>query len=796
MTDSRFGPDHLDDLWDEFISNGGAGSSHRTSDTAQFLARLEQEAPMINSLQRDRIYKLVQFPASNEGSGGIVFLSPLAGGSTPVEIPSHPARMPRGHIAEHPVLQVAATILLLLGILSVWLVIRSGNTTERSLPGAAISSPMTEQSSTPPFLMSVVVPPAADPQNLLVFIRQIELAPGMRWEIPTEFQGGESFIVRRFLDTGTVLVKSSNGLRFTPTEDTPLDFSGNPTAIENTGNTNAAILELIVSTGETALPEPPSGSQVIHQSVMGYEVASGNGVTFVLARVAEPSDYQPGVNSSTHPVIQALVESGSYTFTPNDGTAWPGQSPASTPISGGTQTLNVGESLHSEPGHFPTMQAEGDGASLLLLGARTVTSADVAQGGTALVVPGSDGRTSVALLEITLPPGTDWTTTGLGSSQFWVKSGTVVFSNSASQTQHEQNAGTFFTASAANQTLAPTISNPGSEPAVVIQGTVFPAASFSSIDNIGTAHNATVRWLAFDTQNVPTWPGELTLNLRSLNDPGGASYSFQEIRIGTILNGEGGVVSLGGEVSVLQRPPLNLNVTPDLTPESLSLGNSVSVAKGSAIIMHPYSGLQIYSSADAGEILWLSFVSIPPTSEAAAAQALHDDIDSVMQVTSTDCTIQPRTVDQFADILANADASGTPRVGADRTGNTGTPADDVTIRAVASTLKQIVACNDSRTLLQRYSLYSENMLRFLGLNGSLTIDDIESAAEPTTSNFSGTSPIVGQIAVDEVELFPDGRAGALVNANGDIAYVTFVNEGGQWLIDYWDDSAPPATPVP
>jgi hypothetical protein len=52
-----------------------------------------------------------------------------------------------------------------------------------------------------------------------------------------------------------------------------------------------------------------------------------------------------------------------------------------------------------------------------------------------------------------------------------------------------------------------------------------------------------------------------------------------------------------------------------------------------------------------------------------------------------------------------------------------------------------------------------------------------------------TDDDLSTFAIDEISLFPDGRAGAWISANGEVAYLTFVvdPENGRWLIDAWDD---------
>jgi hypothetical protein len=770
MTDSRFGPDSLDDLWDEFVSRGRSTPS---SGTAQFLAQLEQEAPMLTQSQHDRIRRLVQFPPASETAGALAAPSPLAAGPATLPRPSRPLRIPKRRVAEHPALQIAATILLLLGIVSVWLVIRPGDTKKQSLPGAAVSSPVPNQSSTPPFLMSIEVPPAVDAQTPMVFIRQIELAPGARWEIPTEFQGSDSFIVRRFLDSGTVLVETANGTHFSPDDASPLDSSsGNPAAVENTGESSAMILELIASTTRTSLPELPAGSRVVHQSILGYQIRPGEGTTFVLARVADPSEYQPGVNSATHPVVQALVESGSYTFTPNDGTTWANRPIASTPVSGDTQLLNEGESLHIEPGSFPEMHAEGDDASLLLLGARTITTAEIAQRGETAPLTAPEYPLHLDVRTVTIAPGGSYSYTMSGASIAWGVSGSAGVASSAATTA-TISLGLFTTWSDSSTV---TLANTGNEPAVFVLGRI------SSTPIADEAIDATT--FTQTASSDVTYPGSVLARL-SLDAVDGRRMQIDDQSVSLVLVIDGG----------LQLRALS-NMSVHIAGDSVALtafGDPVSLSAGDWFFAGPGANYET-SGADADtQVMSLELDPDPMASGIATPESATgtQQAGTSIDVFTSDCTIEPRSTEEYERILATPVASD-PTI--NHPGDSGTPADPAVVDAVTETMRQVVACNPLDAPDRHYALYSPAMLRFLSSSGSFDLSELsDTGAERADS--SGNRP-AGQLYIGEVTEFPDGRAGAWIVAHGEIAHVTFVNVNGQWLVDSWDDSAMNATPVP
>jgi len=623
--------------------------------------------------------------------------------------------------------------------------------------------------------MSVAVPPAAAPQNLLVFMRKIELVPGARWEIPTEFQGSESFIVRRFLDTGTVVVEGSNGLRFTPTAETLLDSSGNPTSIENTGDTNATILELIVSTGETALPEPPSGSRVTRQSVMGYEVASGNGVTFVLARVADPSEYQPGVNSSTHPVIQALVESGSYTFTPNDGTVWSGQSPVATPISDVAQTLDAGEWLHSEPGHFPVMQAEGEGASLLLLGARTITSADIARQGETVSMPSSATPLHLDVRTVTIASGGSYSYTMSGSSIALGISGAAEITTSTSSKTDTIAPGLFSTWSNSGSV---TLANSGSSSAVFVLGRVSTASiADGSVDSTTFPQAAS---------SEVTFSGLSSARL-SLDTADGRTMQLDDHSASLVLVMNG----------TLQLRAIS-DMTAHIASDSVTLtafGNPVSLSAGDWFFAGPDTS---YESTGIDPDTQVIVLELGPDATVTSAIATPTSVSGPPQagvsldVLTSDCTVEPRPIEEYERILATP--SSTTDLAINHSGDTGAPADPAVVEAVTETMRQLVACNQIDTQDRTYALYSPALLRIRSSSGSFDLSDLSDSA--TESADTEKAHPAGQLHMGEVVQFSDGRVGAWVVAHGEIAYVTFVSEGGQWLIDFWDDSDPQTTPTP
>jgi hypothetical protein len=106
---------------------------------------------------------------------------------------------------------------------------------------------------------------------------------------------------------------------------------------------------------------------------------------------------------------------------------------------------------------------------------------------------------------------------------------------------------------------------------------------------------------------------------------------------------------------------------------------------------------------------------------------------------------------------------------------------------VRQTVGDLAACQSNGTALQTFALYSDNAIRLTAAANGLTAEDLAAEGGHNDHANASASEPDKTIAIGAIVTFPDGRAGATVNFDGEIAYLTFVHQGDRWLIDAWDD---------
>jgi hypothetical protein len=328
------------------------------------------------------------------------------------------------------------------------------------------------------------------------------------------------------------------------------------------------------------------------------------------------------------------------------------------------------------------------------------------------------------------------------------------------------------------------INNPGREPAVILEvlvhteGEALPEPPMgSTVELIGST----------PFQQLAGAITRVNLMRITVNGDGSPAVSVSGQQQTVFIAVEAGTMAMD------PRPGMSFSVGAigdEVSPASPTLadGEMWAVTLGANMTVHGESLEDTVTVSGEEPLTTLSLTVEHEFQDVASAQG------ELIEVRPDDCTIEPRTIEAFEAILSDPFAEGTPRAGMRDQAGTGVAADQETIDGVTDTVRQIVACNAPGTHLEMYSLYSENMLRFHAAAGSMTIADITGLDQLATP--ASVSPVSGFIAVENVVIFPDGRTGAMVNANGELAYLAFVYEDGRWLIDFWDDQldGPEATP--
>lgn len=162
------------------------------------------------------------------------------------------------------------------------------------------------------------------------------------------------------------------------------------------------------------------------------------------------------------------------------------------------------------------------------------------------------------------------------------------------------------------------------------------------------------------------------------------------------------------------------------------------------------------------------------------------------------CQVDPRPADDLRRLVEGTEnAELDPGLRDDA--STGEATDATTAAEITATVREALACARFGTPLQIYALFTENALLAGAIANGLTLEEIDELEQATPDDYP--PDFVATIAIDEISIFPDGRAGAWIFAGGELAYLTFIQdpETGRWLIDAWDDrertESAPATPA-
>lgn len=165
------------------------------------------------------------------------------------------------------------------------------------------------------------------------------------------------------------------------------------------------------------------------------------------------------------------------------------------------------------------------------------------------------------------------------------------------------------------------------------------------------------------------------------------------------------------------------------------------------------------------------------------------------------CTVEPRTFEQYATLVANATPipgtfvfpTAVPSPGTFTFGvlvgspPAGQPADATIVAGITDTMQQIIACDRAGDPYRLYALFSDRLLRMLaGLPGPSLLDELATPA-PAPASFDQYLA-----AIESVQVLPDGRVSALVTrggvedahpAPGRTQLMIFVYERSRWVVD-------------
>jgi quercetin dioxygenase-like cupin family protein len=643
-------------------------------------------------------------------------------------------------------------------------------------------------------------------------MRRITLVPGAVWDFDDGPFGLQSNLAGRYLESGNVMLNGPDGeMAFEPGQ--PFNLSsmrpaGFMNVIQNAGREPAVIIELLVYGENEALPEPPMGSTAELIGQTQFQQPAGSITILNLMRITVNGAGSPAVRvSGQQQTVFIAVEAGTMAMDPRPGMIFTiGAIGEAVPEA--SPTIATGETWGITLGSGKTVSGDNLADAVSVAGDQPLTTLSLAIEHESPVdtaqnrivsdplrweLPGSADQATLSLRELTLEPGSAWTHDQASATHIWVRSGELTLSLSHDGSPQIVPAGTTATASEDGPV---TFSNQGSEPVTLIEGMFLAGRSESPLVS-DIPSGVAVQVLATGIVSISGTVETMLYTDSAQTGTVGSEYVRNGARLVSVMEGPLLFSPLGGPIDVLG----GFAFDGAGSLETLeTLGDPITLETGDAVLAHPGSGFSVEASGnEPNQFVALLIAPIGDESEPSASPVADADVAStdgqMTDVTPGDCTIVPRSIEEFTAIFSDPYAEGTPQAGMRDRATTGMPADQASVDGITDTVRQIVACNAPGTHLKMYSLYSANMLRFHAAAGTLTLDDITGLdqLEPPASS----SPVSGFIAVESVVVFPDGRVGAMVNANGELAYLTFVFEDGRWLIDFWDDqiSDSAATPV-
>jgi hypothetical protein len=178
----------------------------------------------------------------------------------------------------------------------------------------------------------------------------------------------------------------------------------------------------------------------------------------------------------------------------------------------------------------------------------------------------------------------------------------------------------------------------------------------------------------------------------------------------------------------------------------------------------------------------------------------------------TACTVEPRSVDELLPLWFGPDGSpaATPMpsesVQSEADLPQGTPADEATVAAITATLHEVFACFDAAQYARAFALMTDNAVSQFGPDVSNPDEDspeevralLEAQISGTPTTDEETMPAESRTVISDARdarILPDGRAGAIFEAEGDAVFAVFQQSGDHWLLDDIIDIEEQGTPA-
>ena len=716
----------------------------------------------------------------------------------------------RHHLPASSVFGRFAAAILLVIILASAIVIGPGrgmlpNDVEHqlaALPGFETSKRSEQKPQGDRSLMSIRLTPGEAPTGKIdVGLWRVTIGPGTTLNVPDEIQSLGQDPVAQFVESGS-LALGGQGKEFTATAEKNFGLQ----AVEYYRNDSLQSAEMLLmaplgENGVFPLVVSSNGDQAMSVSSSGVEATLLGTNT-----VSEDDGYQIRVTLSTLHYAQMLdqhsyrgatpayvvIEQGEITIkrTATEGT------PAPSEVYGAGDTLLLGPNARlnvtfTETGSEPL-------SALIVETAPMSDNPTLDQSKKAAApffihwtVP-EPGDVTLTLRTLTIEPGGTYAMpTDAGVSYALVNGEVDLSMDDGDATPLQPGA---VVGQEPGTTLA--FANTGTEPVRLIQSVISASEDVTSWPGEQSTNTET-QIVVTARETLPPGPATIMLQQHAYGGDTGARQASQGGNgVALAIAGEGtiNVSRVSGDVQIVPADassvantaasgtPMvsqSLNTTPEAEFTVPPLGENLPLSAGNGYMLaHPGGGWSMSGHGDEPSIGIALTVSPSGTGGATPAAAsgtpANDGPTITLRGDAAACSIAPLTSDRIDQVLATP-APATSSLARSLKNQPGGSADPATTDEISSMLQSYIDCTSSGDYTRMYAFYSDQAIRENDSMRDLVERDWQVGERPV------------QASVEDIVLFPDGRAGARAVIDGEATYLTFVQEDGVWKIDVWDD---------
>lgn len=638
--ESRDAADRLGEIWDDVTRGDGNVASPGDRDAA-LAGRLQQMVPPLNDTTRERMRARVL--ASQRGEAPTMTPTALVDPTGLIApLPQQPRSIPRPHRADHPIMRIAAMILLALSIAGAWLGIRSfsgSNDPSTPVQGALFATPTSDEEVA--FRETVLlheVAPVGESRQFMAVILRVTLPVGSTWDLGEYSLALDPYPMSFYVESGEMTVNQNGSSTVLGPEGS--FNNGVPGTIENKGSDPLTLVVLLLGgatdSGGDQIGPYPEGARV---DVLGnVPVSQPLGFTTVVnfsRAFSNMPDSDPISADANETVAFVAVNSGTMNVNVSAGSEVAlGEFGAMkevpyAPSSGGSITLDAGDTITANVGSSIGGSALHEGTDLVSVYLLTIlqqspeqVAANANAGGSSIdwTIPSPANKVGMAISSIALEPGAEWSYDFDGVTQVQVISGSVSVGFDADNLT-QVTPGEYVAGSGSGTY---TIRNTGTTVATVLRATMSVFTAAPEGDGSNLPEGVTVETLAHE--QVPATPGDVTIHFGPQTIEADSTQSTDsELGASLMIVTDGSIAfsaPMDSEVSVILNPD---NAESAIAEQANNPDASFTLRAGDVVVVPHGSSYSLTSAA--GQSAWMIWYWFQPVeSDATPTPAPNTDL--------------------------------------------------------------------------------------------------------------------------------------------------------------------------